>query len=223
MKRRELFALALVIDCLVLTALGHAQQAAPDSFLHRQIEVEETADITTTEAFSTSLLAAQTPGGIVRITDCEAETVTQRLTAHSSTLQDLLEGIVLADARYRWEINDGVVNLIPRDGEAPLLGTRISKLEVTDAASIYLPLSKLMSLPEVREMTAKLQLSEGTHFSVMSAALNSNAKRYSVSCENVTLREALNAIVRAHGRAVWAYREKRCDGKVEFFIDFIIE
>lgn len=221
MNGREAFALALVIGYLAANVGSQTQQSPPDPFLHRQIEVDGTADITTTEAFSTSLLAAQTPGGIVRITDCEAETVTQRLTAHSSTLQDLLKGIVLADPRYRWEARSGVVNLIPRDGEAPLLGTRIRNLDVTDAASIYLPLSKLMSLPEVREMTAKLQLSDGTRFSVMSASVKS--KRYTVSCENVTLREALNAIVRAHGRAVWAYREKRCEGKLEFFIDFIIE
>lgn len=42
-----------------------------------------------------------------------------------------------------------------------------------------------------------------------------------VQCKNVTLRELLNAIVRAHGYAVWAYSERHCAGRSEFRLDFI--
>jgi len=45
-------------------------------------------------------------------------------------------------------------------------------------------------------------------------------KAFSVHCRNVTLREALNAIARAQGRAVWNYIETHCEGRNEVIIRF---
>ena len=120
-------------------------------------------------------------------------------------------------------MNDGVVNLTPKSEEPALLQTRISRLQVKDATSISLPLSKLMSLPEVRESIAQLGLTQAATLLSGPTSFRPDKPHYTIDSQNVTLKEALNTIVPAHGRAVWRYAEKRCNGKTEFSLDFVVE
>ena len=65
--------------------------------------------------------------------------------------REALDTIVEADPRYRWQLVDEVVNLLPADGEPALLNTRISKFRVTDVTSALDALSQLLALPEVKK------------------------------------------------------------------------
>ena len=46
--------------------------------------------------------------------------------------------------------------------------------------------------------------------------------RISLDLKNVTLKEALNAIVRADGRAMWAYIMRPCEGRNEYNFALLI-
>jgi hypothetical protein len=45
-------------------------------------------------------------------------------------------------------------------------------------------------------------------------------KKISLSLKGVTFRESLNAIARAHGNAVWRFRQLECGGRKSFSLDF---
>lgn len=47
-------------------------------------------------------------------------------------------------------------------------------------------------------------------------------QHYTLDLTNVTLREALNAIARSNGKGVWEYRERHCNAKYEFQIQFLV-
>ena len=198
-------------------------QDVAEDVLSRQVEFREITNAAFAESVAFSLSAARVPGGVVKITGCEITSVLHYYPAHTSTLRDTLDFIVQSQPDYSWSMNDGVVNLMPKSGEPALLQTRISSLKVKDAESIYQPFDKLMSLPEVQQSIAKLGLSQTPTFLSIPISLRPDKPRYSVDCQNVTLKEALNAIVRAHGRNVWRYEEKRCNGKTEYSIDFVVD
>lgn len=207
----------------------HGQIAQPkgqdvaEGVLSRLVDFTETFDAPSTEAGVRALSAARVPGGIVQITSCEAAPVLNHWRAHVSTLREALDSVVQAEPDYYWSMNGGVVNLTPKSEEPTLLQIRISKLKVNNARSIYLPLSQLMDLQEVRESIAQLGLSQAPHLLIGIGSLKPNEPGYAIDCQNVTLKEALNTIVRVHGRAVWKYVETRCNGKTEFSIDFVVE
>jgi hypothetical protein len=173
--------------------------------------------------FARALSTAHVPGGVVKIEGCNAASVLKPWRAHIFTLREALDSIVQAEPDYNWSINDGVVNLTPKSEEPALLRTRVSRVKVENARSIYLPLSQLMALPEVRESIAQLGLSQAPLLLIGVGSLKPDEPGYTIDCQNVTLKEALNTIVRAHGGAVWRYKETRCNGKSEFSLDFVVE
>jgi hypothetical protein len=170
-----------------------------------------------------TLKESRTPGGVVRINECrsDGDTATPFAEMNSATLRDVLDGITILDPQYRWQVDNGVVNLVPRLQPLPeLLNTRIKKFEVKDATGISYMLSELQSLPEVREQVVKLNLSQALQWRTILPLYPQ--KRYDISCEDVTLQEALNAIVRTYGRGVWEYKETHCPGQpVEYSLHFI--
>lgn len=210
-------------------ALAYGQKNGParnelaaDRLGHR-IEVIEATDITTSEAFFKAMSAARAPGGIVRVAGCDPDPVIQSWRPMTTTLRDMLDWVVRSDPQYGWQFDAGAINLIPKAGEPPLLATQIRSLREKDATSVEALLSRLHSLPEVRSKINELQLSEALRIMIAPVPLKQNQRRYSIDVKNVTVREALNSIARAHGSAVWEYKERRCDGKAEFSINFVIQ
>lgn len=226
MKRVALVALVLLGLCSSSIQGQRSHSKSKNSagdVLSRQIEFTAITNAALAEAFALSLSDARAPGGVVKIQGCEPIPVLRYYPAHTSTLRDTLDFIVQSEPDYDWSLNDGVFNLLPKSGEPALLQTRISKLEVKDAESIHLPLSKLMSLPEVQKSIAQLGLSQAATLLLIPISLRPDKPRYTVDCQNVTLREALNTIARVHGSVVWRYAETRCNGKTEYALDFVVD
>jgi hypothetical protein len=194
-----------------------------EGVLSRLVEFNEINDTEFVGVFARALSTTRVPGGIVKIDSCNAVSVLKPWRAHIFTLREALDSIVQAEPDYNWSMDDGVVNLTPKSEEPALLQTRISALKVKNARSIYLPLGELMALPEVRESIARLGLSQAPLLLIGVGSLKPNEPGYTIDCQNVTLKEAFNTIVRAHGRAVWRYKETRCNGKTEYSLDFVVE
>jgi hypothetical protein len=197
--------------------------ATPEGILDQKVAGDELRHLTTSGAFREVLLAVRAAGGIVTAPRCDDEPLSQRWQPAGSSVRVLLDSIVLADPHYRWRAQEGVINLLPKSIEPALLRVRINQLHVEDARSVYEPYGRLMSLPEVRTAIERLKLSDSYERIQGGSSVPRGKAGFSVRCENVTVREALNAIVRAHGQAVWAYKEMQCNGNRRFSVEFIVQ
>lgn len=214
-----------LIICIVLaqafTILGQTNQlkklSSADEMLARQVPGGDSEYLTTATAFRYSLGGARAPGGMASIQYCEGDSPKHAWSPKGQPLRQVLDTIVEADPRYRWQVEDGAINLLPIDGEPAFLRTRISKFRVTDVTSPLDALGKLQSLPEVKRGMADLHLKPGI---ALISYLSSHPKPFSVTCKNVTLRQALNAIAHAQGHAIWDYVEVHCNGTDQVIIRF---
>src|SRR5262245_63846337 len=194
---------AIVTGILALATLGQAVEKANqpllEEILERQVKGEKFDDVTTREAFSSALGAMHMSGGIVIVPDCNGKVRYNLVTSAAPSLRDILDGITLTEPIYRWEVKDGVVNIVPRSGIPELLETNIAKFEIKNADT-SLAVNRLLALQSVRRRMADLNLSEGPLRSpglgYFSPDGKSDKKKrgFDVRVQNVTLRDALNAI-----------------------------
>jgi hypothetical protein len=205
-----------------LTIFGQTSRpemrSSADEILARQVTGGDLEYLTTTTIFSRSLGGVGAAGGMVTIQNCDGENSKHAWKPIVQPLRRVLDTMIEADPRYRWQVEDGIINVLPVGGEPALLRTRISKFRVIDATSALDTLSKLLALPEVKKRMEDLHLKPG--IAPISYWSSPNPKPFSVRCEGVTLQQALNSIARAQGRVVWDYVELHCGGKDEVVIRF---
>jgi hypothetical protein len=190
--------------------------------LNRKVSGNEIESLTTINALSRALASTSVPGGIVRIVDCTQEPVIQRWQPGGAPLSNILDTIVLADPQYRWQFDNGVINVLPTSNEPDFLKVRIKKFRVRNVTSVTLAYSKLMLLPEIKKAVIDLGLGDSFERLQGPPPLIAENTGFDVDCQDVTLREALNAIVRAEGKAVWTYSESHCNERNGFIIEFVV-
>lgn len=231
MRKHMSLTISLLIVVLVGAAISRPNQSSHNAseVLGRRVRVSELGDFPPVTALAVALNDAKVPGGIVKIAGCE-EQPRKKLTSTSSTLQGVLEAFVSADSRYKWQIEEGVVNLLPAAGEPPLLDVRISEFKIEDAETLDDAANQLMALPSVKNGVADLNLKQGVmrlsgpgYYIPADSGKASLPQRLSVTGNNLTLRQALNAIVLSHGGGVWLYTENHCHGHNEFSVNFPVQ
>ena len=207
------------VIALVIAAPGQTTQSAKpstDEMLERSLPGNEVDYFTTTDAFHMSLGRIGMIGGSVRILDCHGDYFKQLWSPLNKTLRQALVTIVETDSRYRWQVADEVINLLPAAGEPALLQTRISEFRAENITSGIDTVTPLLKLPEVQKAMHDLNLKPGIAVFVTSPS----RKPFSVTCKGLTLRQVLNAIARAQGRIVWDYVETHCGDRNEVIIRF---
>jgi hypothetical protein len=165
-------------------------------------------------------------GGFVEMTDCSGDLPKGHLKIkQGATVRQAMDALVAANPGYRWELKDGVVNLMPLDG-VPLMDTRIAKFQM-DATGLTMEavLQDLVRLPEVRVREAALGLKGGTHAGpggggagVEIHPVPRQPVPVHVNMQNLSLREAFNKTVQAAPKGVWIYRETDCSGAKTFIV-----
>ncbi|MEW6130728.1 MAG: hypothetical protein AB1757_27100 [Acidobacteriota bacterium] len=223
MKKSIFFALHIFVSIFMLMLSGQNGQAqkATSDVLDHQVVINDVDYHTIRSTFLTSLASARVPGGIITILDC-ADTQNPQVTRlPQPTLRETLDAIVFGNPEYRWQIDEGVINLLTTKDEPSLLKVQVNRLKVEKVRSIGAILDALINLPEVKEAIARLNLKPG--LKIMIGPVNPTPPQYTLIYENISVRDALNKIAGLHGRAVWEYKERRCDGKTEFSIDFVVE
>lgn len=168
---------------------------------------------TTPDILAQALINADVPGGIAVRSRCGGFE-SRFLNPTDATLRGILDAVVSAEPDHFWNVDDGVVNFVPRDNEPLLLRSMVSRLEVR-AAEPNEALSQLLALPEVNK-AARFELGlrtvTGGPYAFMIDGSKPERKKLSLSLTNVTVREALNSIARAHGSAVWILvKQEDCD------------
>lgn len=211
----------LSLTQLILSQTGQSgKRLVSGDVLERKVPGNSLEYLTTRDAFGQALAAAHGAGGIASVaSECEEAPITQRWMPLGASLRDVLDLIVAADPGYQWTADDDVVNLLPKESIPALLETPIKRFRLSRPTDLDSALAQLLARPEVRQRESELHTSTGLKLFVGGASKND--PKIILNCKNLTLREALNAIVQAYGKAVWSYRERHCGGQKVYSIDFI--
>lgn len=213
------FLIVCVLNVLVvcpLFAQSKTPQKSPlENVLQRTVVPYEERTLTTPEAFRASLNLTRAPGGLVTIIGCEENKLKKTWKPQGRPLSEVLNDIIDADRNYRWETQDGAINLLPASGEPPLLQTYIGEFSVTTTSSLD-ALGELQQRPEVKEAMSSLNLKGGLSIIMYSPS----PTEFSVRFKGGTLRQALNAIAVSRGTDIWTYREIHCGERNEATIQF---
>jgi hypothetical protein len=207
-----LIALLAILICQHSTI---SQITGPANALERAVVSEEQRSLTTTEAFNVSLRRVQAPGGMVTIVGCHETTLKKDWKAQGQPLAQILNNLVAADRNYRWEVQDGAIDLLPTSGEPMLLQTYISAFNINTNSSLE-ALAQLMKKPEVKDAMTNLRLVQG--LTILTYPFSPT--EFSLRFKGGTFRQALNAIAVAKGTDIWEYRETHCAERNEVTIRF---
>jgi hypothetical protein len=171
------------------------------------------------ETFYLALQSAHVPGGAVVLHGCEAQEPMATIPiTPGTTLREVLDALVRANPTYRWEVNNGVINLLPAAGEPPLLRVPIPQFHAQGLKSVSSALGRIEQLPEVRQGMANLGLGWGTT-PIMEPFSLKPPPTFDVTCDGVTLRGVLNEVARrAAGTGYWEYFETRCGSTDEVIL-----
>lgn len=186
-----------------------------------QVRQEKMYDlpVSTLEAFKDALRIENKPGGIVFVgRQCLVVESKPHLSLDFASSEAALNTIVRQDPHYAWSLEDGVVNLIPINREPDFLKTQIKRFRLEGDLNIHLALEKLLGLPEVKIKAAEINLNRGLMYGGLQSPRDSKS-HLKLDLENVTLREALNEIVRKDGMGVWKYSDWTCGGKTDTYIE----
>jgi len=194
--------------------LGTTQQNLPAGALERPIYEHEARAHNTPAAFRASIMSARLPGGTAVIVGCQ-EDAERQWNPQGEPLGQVLNEMTAVDKNYRWEVQDGAINLLPAAGEPLLLKTQVGEFKI-ESTSTWEALNQLKSRPEIRQAKLNLGLKEGITL-IMSS---SRPTAFSVPFKGGTFRQALNAIAVALGSEVWDYQEIRCGERKEVIIRF---
>jgi hypothetical protein len=118
-------------------------------------------------------------------------------------LRVALDAIVKADPDYRWELNDGVVNLIPKH-DSGLLGIKIKSFQVRDMNRLETRRA-LAALPEVAAKINSLGL-EFSDITVWRTKELRDQMRLTIDTRDTTLKDVLNMLAkktRRWGISIW--------------------
>jgi len=223
MRCKSLTTLVLLLGAFPVA--GHQEQpgkpAAEAELLMRPANVGP-SPLSVNSAIQLAILRSGAAGGAVITQGC-AEPSDNIVRFQGSTLREVLDDIVTADPGYGWEVKDGVVNLVPVKGVPDLLTLRIGAFDTGDATDVRTAETFLFALPEVRQREAELGFDRAILGSGLSSGVPGAAPPpglLNVRLEDVTLLEALNALVRAHRHGVWLYYETHCKSNNHFSINF---
>jgi len=169
------------------------------------------------------LRAAHLPGGIALESSCPTGKSDARysLPATTAVLSSVLDTVAGLDSNYRWEMHNGIINLLGRSASHELLDVTIHDFVINKpGSSINSGVGELLETPEVKQALARLKLHEpGPSLILWMDSPQPN--NIHVDVHNVTVREALNEIAKAHGYAVWKYSESRCNGENTFSVTWV--
>jgi hypothetical protein len=118
------------------------------------------------------------------------------ITLHSMTLAEALDKLVEIDRRYRWVDADGVIVVRPLEAWA-------NPKNVLNFRSASVTLEEKNLDDAVEAIAAAIDDREPRWFPPQAARTTQGSRLFSVKTGATSLGEALDAIIRTHGDAVW--------------------
>jgi hypothetical protein len=174
-------------------------------------------------AFLEVLRGTGVKGGFAAIADCSDLPRGTLKLKQGVTLHEAMDALVAANPSYRWQLEDGVVVLMPTSGVS-FLNTKIGKFQM-DATDREIPaiLHELLRLPEVQASAAQLYLKPGLGQGGPGVydehPVQTAPARIHADWRNFSLLDGFNRVVQTSQKAVWIYRETDCGGDKTYTIE----
>ncbi|MGI9072921.1 MAG: hypothetical protein ACR2JB_16800 [Bryobacteraceae bacterium] len=128
------------------------------------------------------------------------------VTTTGGTVRSVLEKLTSADPRYEWQMSpEGIIDILPKKPSERLLDLKISHYGTKNSASQQ-ALDELLKAPEVAAALAAVGVSVRTPI-IGAYAADGCVTNFSITLNDVSMRTALNVIVRASA----AYSGARLD------------
>lgn len=121
---------------------------------------------------------------------------------HDADLPAVLNAIVQSAPRYTWRERHGVIEMLPLQGSSTLLDTTISNFQAHDVDQAA-ALKQLLNVPELQAVMTALNFTRRDLDFVPSKG---PVKKFSLSLEGVTMRQAMGRIGKENGRRFWIFR-----------------
>lgn len=122
-----------------------------------------------------------------------------RVELSEGTIADLMGQIISQNERYDWQIENGVVNIFPRDEYrypflAELLKVRIGSFTVTQNSDCWKLEEDLVNTPEVKAVIDAHGMRTGANFS--GAYIPQLGRQFFLKVSDTTLKALLNQVIR---------------------------
>lgn len=124
-----IFVFASLAGVISFAQFETTQKNLPAGALERPIFAQEGQPINTPAAFRLSILRARLPGGAALVVGCQ-ENLKRHWNPQGESLGQVLNEATAVDKGYRWEAQDGAINLLPTTGEPLLLKTQLGEFKV---------------------------------------------------------------------------------------------
>jgi hypothetical protein len=192
---------------------------AGKTYLRQDVEFHSSAIV---EAFGFARNSAGKAGGMVIVSGCgDPARSPLRLPADSS-LAAALDMIVSIFPTHYWTIQDGgAINLLLKQDVPSIMDFPIRQFEWDTAAFAGLTVDRLFRSKGVDDRLVKLGMVAGVQTGpglqmpprVINGVPEPPRKGREQKIENLTLLQALNAIVVSYGDGSWLYEEQKCGGE----------
>jgi hypothetical protein len=208
----SIIALAAVLLTAFCRIAAQQDKASPPGEI-RDVGQANSKGIDIEAALVDVLLRLQTPGGALLLEECKGAKPTVVLPTTQSR-SELMDAIVATDTKYYWRTNGKSINLLPRWFALSPLEIRIKRFQVRNVL-VTDAYDQLYALKEAKDGIVGRNLQKPT-WRFLAGGVTAEKKRISLDLTNVTLGEALNAIVEADGQKIWLFKVRVCEGRHEY-------
>lgn len=190
---------------LMLSASYSFAQSSKEDLTSQPITIRLT-NATLIYALETLSVDHRIPIGIESSSDDRKNLVLNIDTSNGGTLSDVLNSIVEQVPIYRWEVRDGVINIVPNQSRDPflekLLSTHIDKFTPKPGITKFDIRNTLADLPEVHSLLEENKITlfkYGDHVYYPSIY----TKEVDLSISDTDVRGVLNKVVRDSEHKLW--------------------
>ncbi len=220
-----LVAINIALAIVVFGQNNTVTKEAERVLLNREITLPELDYVETSTIFQMVLLNANVSGGIVAV-NCDVSPKWNFVASHTTSLEAFLINLEQTDTNYRWQLDGGVLNLLPREDTPKLLETPIKEFNV-EKVTAQEALNLLQKKSEVKKRKAELGLDKAIisinkASAVILGSEPNTTPTFNLNLKGATFRQILNEIVKAQGRLTWIYTEKHC-GDTNVFSIILVE
>ena len=123
------------------------------------------------------------------------------ISVRSGNVRSVLNRIVAADPRYKWEETSGVINVMPKEDSDDLLSTMVNDFQINGQSRMNLK-QAIFDLPEVKSKLESMGV-RPLNAELITAASKDAFSIPPAVLTNVTLRDVLNHIIKHSSSHYW--------------------
>lgn len=217
--------LSFIISVLAFAFVGNYSVTETQTRVHKgddlmimKLENVQIKAQTIGSFFSTFALSSDVPIGL-EISSGEEKNASYIIDFKQGSLSEFLNQFVTQHSQYAWEIQDGVVNIFPKNEHRvaliqDLLKTKIGRFSIKKDISCGILIDSLMSTSEIKRI---LEVT-GTKYrtpDINSFYIPQVGRNFSLDVSNATLKSILNKVVRLSPTAKFWVITKDSDGSLD--------